>query len=127
MSAPTGPGGCSGTPRPGSACPGRASRACPAARAAASIPAGISSYFGFRGGSQAMDGACASSLQAIASACTALAAHDVDVALAGGVDLSLDPLALAGRPARTSPPAPCGSMTSTRPATCPARAAAWSC
>jgi enediyne polyketide synthase len=64
--------------------------------AAASIPAGISSYFGFRGGSQAMDGACASSLQAIASACTALAAHDVDVALAGGVDLSLDPLALAG-------------------------------
>ncbi|HMH94387.1 MAG TPA: beta-ketoacyl synthase N-terminal-like domain-containing protein, partial [Streptosporangiaceae bacterium] len=64
--------------------------------AAPSIPAGISSYFGFRGGSQAMDGACASSLQAIASACTALAAHDVDVALAGGVDLSLDPLALAG-------------------------------
>ena len=54
------------------------------------------SYFGFRGGSQAMDGACASSLQAVASACTALAAHDVDVALAGGVDLSLGPLALAG-------------------------------
>ena len=64
--------------------------------AAASIPARISSYFGFRGGGQAVDGACASSLQAVASACAALAAHDIDVALAGGVDLSLDPLELAG-------------------------------
>jgi enediyne polyketide synthase len=63
---------------------------------AASIPAGISSYFGFRGGSQAVDGTCSSSLQAVASACAALTAHDVDVALAGGVDLSLDPLELAG-------------------------------
>ena len=43
-----------------------------------------------------MDGTCGSSLQAVASACAALAAHDVDVALAGGVDLSLDPLELAG-------------------------------
>ena len=80
-----------GVPGPRRARPVRRPRAPP------SIPAGISSYFGFRGGSQAMDGACASSLQAIASACTALAAHDVDVALAGGVDLSLDPLALAGQ------------------------------
>jgi len=62
----------------------------------ASIPARISSYFGFRGGSQAVDGACASSLQAVASACAALAAHDIDVALTGGVDLSLDPLELVG-------------------------------
>jgi enediyne polyketide synthase len=58
----------------------------------ATIPARISSYFGFRGGSQAVDGACASSLQAVASACAALAAHDLDVALAGGVDVSIDPL-----------------------------------
>ncbi|MGH3231220.1 MAG: polyketide synthase, partial [Streptosporangiaceae bacterium] len=63
-----------------------------------SVPAGISSYFGFRGGSQAVAGACASSLQAIASACAALAARDIDVALAGGVDLSLDPLVPAGLP-----------------------------
>jgi enediyne polyketide synthase len=60
------------------------------------IPARISSYFGFRGGSQAVDSACASSLQAVASACAALAARDIDVAIAGGVDLSLDPLELAG-------------------------------
>jgi enediyne polyketide synthase len=62
----------------------------------ASIPAGISSYFGFRGGSQAVDGACASSLLAVTSACAALAAGDIDVALAGGVDVSLDPLELVG-------------------------------
>ena len=68
----------------------------PASGLAASIPAGISTFFGFRGGSQAVDGTCASSLQAVASACAALAAHDVDVALVGGVDLSLDPLELAG-------------------------------
>ncbi|HEY2287125.1 MAG TPA: beta-ketoacyl synthase N-terminal-like domain-containing protein, partial [Streptosporangiaceae bacterium] len=43
---------------------------------APSVPAGISSYFGFRGGSQAVDGTCASSLQSVASACAALAAHD---------------------------------------------------
>ena len=68
----------------------------PAGGPAASVPAGISAHFGFRGGSQAVDGTCGSSLQAVASACAALAAHDVDVALAGGVDLSLDPLELAG-------------------------------
>ncbi|HEU5416874.1 MAG TPA: beta-ketoacyl synthase N-terminal-like domain-containing protein [Streptosporangiaceae bacterium] len=62
----------------------------------ASIPAGIASYFGFRGGSQAVDGACASSLQAVTSACAALVAGEIDVALAGGVDVSLDPLELVG-------------------------------
>jgi len=36
-----------------------------------------------------VDGACASSLLAIANACSALQAGDVDVALAGGVDLSV--------------------------------------
>jgi enediyne polyketide synthase len=56
----------------------------------------ISSYFGFRGGSHAVDSACSSSLQAVASACTALAAGDLDAAIAGGVDLSLDPLELIG-------------------------------
>jgi enediyne polyketide synthase len=64
--------------------------------ASATIPARISSYFGFRGGSQAVDGACASSLQAVASACAALTSRDIDVALAGGVDVSLDPLDLVG-------------------------------
>jgi enediyne polyketide synthase len=65
-----------------------------------STPAGIASricgYFGFRGGGYAVDGSHASSLLAVASACTALAAGDLDVALAGGVDLGLDPLELVG-------------------------------
>jgi enediyne polyketide synthase len=62
----------------------------------ATIAAAISSYFGFRGGSHAVDSACSSSLQAVASACTALAAGDLDAVVAGGVDLSLDPLELIG-------------------------------
>ncbi len=68
----------------------------PASGPLPSVAAGISSYFGFRGDSQALDGGCASSLQAMAAACAALAARDIDVALAGGVDLSLDPLELMG-------------------------------
>jgi enediyne polyketide synthase len=62
----------------------------------ASIAARICGYFGFRGGGYAVDGSQASSLVAVASACAALAAGDLDVALAGGVDLSLDPLELVG-------------------------------
>ncbi|HUC21198.1 MAG TPA: SDR family NAD(P)-dependent oxidoreductase [Streptosporangiaceae bacterium] len=60
------------------------------------IATAISSYFGFRGGSHAVDSACSSALQAVASACTALVAGDLDAAVAGGVDLSLDPLELIG-------------------------------
>ena len=62
----------------------------------ASIAARICGYFGFRGGGYAVDGSQASSLVAVASACAALAAGDLDVALAGGVDVSLDPLELVG-------------------------------
>ena len=62
----------------------------------ATIATAISRYFGFRGGSHAVDSACSSSLQAVASACAALAAGDLDAAIAGGVDLSLDPLELIG-------------------------------
>jgi enediyne polyketide synthase len=60
------------------------------------IAARICGYFGFRGGGYAVDGSHASSLLAVASACAALAAGDLDVALAGGVDLGLDPLELVG-------------------------------
>ncbi len=60
------------------------------------IAAGISAYFGFRGGGHTIDSTCSSSLQAVVSACAALAAGDLDVALAGGVDISLDPLELIG-------------------------------
>lgn len=56
----------------------------------------ICNHFGFNGGGYTVDGACASSLLSVANACSALAAGDLDVVLAGGVDLSLDPFELIG-------------------------------
>jgi enediyne polyketide synthase len=56
----------------------------------------ICNYFNLQGGGYTVDGACASSLLAVANACTALVAGDLDLALAGGVDLSLDPFELVG-------------------------------
>jgi len=56
----------------------------------------ISNYFDLKGGGYTVDGACASSLLAVTTACSALAAGDVQAALAGGVDLSLDPFELVG-------------------------------
>jgi enediyne polyketide synthase len=56
----------------------------------------ICNYFNLRAGGYTIDGACSSSLLAVANACTALVAGDLDVALAGGVDLSLDPFELVG-------------------------------
>src|SRR5215510_845210 len=56
----------------------------------------ICNYFNLKGGGYAVDGACASSLLAVTTACSALESGDVDVAIAGGVDLSLDPFELAG-------------------------------
>ncbi|HVG22046.1 MAG TPA: type I polyketide synthase, partial [Blastocatellia bacterium] len=41
-------------------------------------------------------GACASSLLAVATGCSALLSGDLEVALAGGVDLSIDPFELVG-------------------------------
>ncbi|WP_206108226.1 type I polyketide synthase [Paludisphaera soli] len=56
----------------------------------------ICNHFDLKGGGYTVDGACASSLLAVAHACSALAAGDLDAALAGGVDLSLDPFELVG-------------------------------
>ena len=56
----------------------------------------ICNYFDFQGGGYTVDGACASSLLAVSNACLGLTTGDVDVALAGGVDLSLDPFELVG-------------------------------
>ena len=67
-----------------------------AGSAPATISARICGHFGFRGGGLAVDGACASGLLAVTSACAALESADVDVVIAGGVDLSLDPLDLVG-------------------------------
>jgi enediyne polyketide synthase len=65
----------------------------------------ICNHFDLHGGGYTLDGACSSSLLAVANACSALAAGDLDVALAGGVDLSLDPFELVGF-ARTGALAP---------------------
>jgi enediyne polyketide synthase len=56
----------------------------------------ICNFFDFGGGGYTLDGACASSLLAVAEACSALTAGDIDIAIAGGVDLSMDPFELVG-------------------------------
>lgn len=56
----------------------------------------LCNYFDLNGGGYTLDGACASSLLAVINACASLAAGDLDVALAGGVDLSIDPFELIG-------------------------------
>jgi enediyne polyketide synthase len=56
----------------------------------------ICNTFDFGGGGYTVDGACSSSLLAITTACEALVRGDVDLALAGGVDLSLDAFELIG-------------------------------
>ena len=56
----------------------------------------ICNYFDLKGSGYTVDGACAASLLAVAQACSALRCGDVDAALAGGVDISLDPFELVG-------------------------------
>ena len=56
----------------------------------------ICNHFDLKGGGYTVDGACASSLLAIINGCTSLAARDLEVAVAGGVDLSTDPFELVG-------------------------------
>lgn len=56
----------------------------------------IANHFDLGGGAWTVDGACASSLLAVADACGRLTSGDVDVAIVGGVDLSLDPFELVG-------------------------------
>ena len=56
----------------------------------------ICNYFDLNGGGYVVDGACCSSQLAVIHACAALLSGDVDVALAGGVDLSMDPFELVG-------------------------------
>jgi enediyne polyketide synthase len=56
----------------------------------------ICNFLDFNGGGYVVDGACSSSLIAVATAATALANNDLDLALAGGVDVSLDPFEIVG-------------------------------
>ncbi|GAB3473443.1 SDR family NAD(P)-dependent oxidoreductase [Amycolatopsis cihanbeyliensis] len=53
-------------------------------------------YFDLRGGGYTVDGACSSSLISVATAAKALTDGDLDVGLAGGVDLSIDPFEVIG-------------------------------
>lgn len=56
----------------------------------------LCNYFDFNGGGYTVDGACSSSLLSVATACNALARGEIDAALAGGVDLSIDPFEIIG-------------------------------
>jgi enediyne polyketide synthase len=56
----------------------------------------IANYFDLGGGAWTVDGACAASLLAINDACTRIDTGQVDFAIVGGVDLSLDPFELVG-------------------------------
>ncbi len=60
------------------------------------ITASICGHLGFLGGGFAVDTGGASSLSAVTSACSALRSGELDVALAGGVSVNLDPLNLVG-------------------------------
>ncbi|WP_034271758.1 SDR family NAD(P)-dependent oxidoreductase [Actinospica robiniae] len=56
----------------------------------------ICNHFGFGGGGYTVDGACSSSLISVATACSSLVQGHLDLAVAGGVDLSIDPFELIG-------------------------------
>lgn len=56
----------------------------------------ICNHFDFHGTGYTVDGACSSSLLAVSTACRSLVSGECDFVLAGGVDMSLDPLELVG-------------------------------
>ncbi|MFH9862956.1 type I polyketide synthase [Streptomyces sp. NPDC017202] len=56
----------------------------------------ICNHFDLGGGGFTVDGACSSSLLSVATACDALTSGKWDVAIAGGVDLSIDPFEVIG-------------------------------
>jgi len=56
----------------------------------------ICNYFNFNGGGYTVDGACSSSLLAVTNGCNSILNGEMDVALVGGVDLSIDPFEVIG-------------------------------
>lgn len=56
----------------------------------------ICNHFDLAGGGYTVDGACSSSLLSVVTAANALVERDLDVAVAGGVDLSIDPFEVIG-------------------------------
>ncbi|MGJ9423301.1 type I polyketide synthase [Aeromicrobium sp. CF3.5] len=56
----------------------------------------ICNYFDLNGGGYTVDGACSSSLLSVTTAAQQLVDGDLDAAVAGGVDLSIDPFEIVG-------------------------------
>lgn len=56
----------------------------------------ICNHFDLNGGGYTVDGACSSSLLSVTTASTSLLNGDLDIAVAGGVDLSIDPFEIIG-------------------------------
>ncbi len=56
----------------------------------------IAYNFDFGAGAYTVDGACSSSLLSVVHACNALTNGEMDMAVAGGVDVSLDPFEIVG-------------------------------
>ncbi|MCF6252818.1 MAG: SDR family NAD(P)-dependent oxidoreductase [Methylococcaceae bacterium] len=56
----------------------------------------VANYFDLDGGGYVVDGACSSSLLAVCTAASQLVNSELDMALAGGVDISLDTFELIG-------------------------------
>lgn len=56
----------------------------------------VANYLDLKGGGYTVDGACASSILAIATACNQLVAGQAELTIAGGVDISLDTFELIG-------------------------------
>ncbi|HEY2063527.1 MAG TPA: type I polyketide synthase [Amycolatopsis sp.] len=56
----------------------------------------VCNHFDFAGGGFTVDGACSSSLLSVVSAANSLVQGDLDLAVAGGVDLSIDPFEVIG-------------------------------
>lgn len=56
----------------------------------------VCNFFNFDGGGYVVDGACSSSIISVVTACNQLATQELDMVLAGGVDISLDTFELIG-------------------------------
>ncbi|MFL6163712.1 MAG: SDR family NAD(P)-dependent oxidoreductase [Jatrophihabitantaceae bacterium] len=56
----------------------------------------ICNHFDLAGGGYTVDGACSSSLLSVTTACNALSNGELDAAIVGGVDLSIDPFEIIG-------------------------------
>ncbi|KAA9377607.1 SDR family NAD(P)-dependent oxidoreductase [Microbispora cellulosiformans] len=56
----------------------------------------VCNHFDLKGGGYTVDGACSSSLLSVVTAARSLLEGEIDIAVAGGVDLSIDPFEIIG-------------------------------